>query len=55
MYFLPRNKLQAKAKEAEEELDALKNKHSSLEKTKKRIDAELEDLNLNLENVRLRT
>lgn len=52
MIFLSfRHKLQAKLKEAEETLEALQTKYSALEKTKARIAAELEDLNLDMEKV----
>ena len=46
-----RRKLTNKLKEAEEAHSGLQVKHSSLEKTKKRISDELEDLNLDLEKV----
>ena len=39
-------------KEAEESITAIESKYSSLDKTKQRIAAELEDLNLDLEKVR---
>ena len=47
-----RHKLLLKVKEAEEALEALQSKYSALDKTKSRIAAELEDLNLDLEKVR---
>jgi hypothetical protein len=50
-----RRKLTNKLKEADEALSGLQAKHSSLEKTKKRISDELEDLNLDLEKVDLHT
>lgn len=46
-----RRKLQAKLNEAEEALRNLESKYSSLDKTKARIAAELEDVNLDLEKV----
>ena len=46
-----RRKLQAKLNEAEESLRNLETKYSGLEKTKARIAAELEDINLDLEKV----
>ncbi len=46
-----RRKSQLKLKEAEEALAAAEQKYSSLDKTKHRIAAELEDLNLSLEGV----
>ena len=46
-----RRKLTIKLKESDEALSAVEAKHSSLEKTKKRIADELEDLNLDLEKV----
>lgn len=51
IFLLFRHKLQSKAKEAEEALEALQAKYSALDKTKNRIAAELEDLNLDLEKV----
>ena len=45
--------MQAKLNEAEESLRNLESKYSSLEKTKARIAAELEDVNLDLEKVSL--
>jgi hypothetical protein len=50
-----RRKLTNKLKEADEALSGLHVKYSSLEKTKKRISDELEDLNLDLEKVDLHT
>lgn len=50
-FFLPRRKLQNRLKEAEEALAADAAKYSTLEKTKNRLAAELEDLNLDLEKV----
>jgi uncharacterized coiled-coil DUF342 family protein len=47
----PRHKLTAKVKETEEALESLQNKYSSLDKTRQRIAAELEDLNLDVEKV----
>ncbi len=47
----PRRKFQVKLKEAEEALAAAEQKYSSLDKTKHRIETELEDLNLDLEKV----
>ena len=47
-----RRKLTIKLKEAEEALSALEAKYTSLDKTKKRISDELEDLNLDLEKVK---
>ena len=46
-----RQKLTAKVKETEEALEDLQNKYSTLDKTKARIAAELEDLNLDIEKV----
>lgn len=46
-----RRKLQNKLKEIEEALTNAEQKYSSMEKTKVRIAAELEDLNLDLEKV----
>ena len=46
-----RRKLQSKLNETEESLRNLETKYSSLEKTKARIAAELEDVNLDLEKV----
>ena len=47
----PRHKLTAKVKETEEALEVLQTKYSALDKTKMRIAAELEDLNLDVEKV----
>ena len=46
-----RRKLQQRLTEAEETLGTTESKYSSLEKTKARIAAELEDINLDLEKV----
>ena len=46
-----RRKLTNQMKELEEALSAAQSKHSSLEKTKNRIAAELEDVSLDLEKV----
>ena len=51
--FIPRRKLQNKLKESDEALSELQAKYSSLEKAKHHMAAELEDLNLDLEKVRL--
>ena len=53
LYQRCRRKMQAKLNEAEESLRNLESKYSSLEKTKARIAAELEDVNLDLEKVSL--
>lgn len=45
--------MQAKLKEIEEALESLQAKYSALDKTKARIAAELEDLNLDVEKVNL--
>lgn len=50
-HWICRRKLQAKLNEAEESLRNLESKYSSLDKTKARIAAELEDVNLDLEKV----
>ena len=46
-----RHKMQARLKETEEALESLQAKYSALDKTKARIAAELEDLNLDIEKV----
>ena len=48
---LLRRKLQNRLKEAEEALAAADAKYSTLDKTKNRLAAELDDLNLDLEKV----
>lgn len=50
-FSLLRRKLQNRLKEAEEALAAADAKYSSLDKTKNRLAAELDDLNLDLEKV----
>ena len=51
VWYYCRRKLQAKLKEQEEAHSSLESKYGSLEKTKARIAAELEDVNLDLEKV----
>ena len=50
-FSLLRRKLQNRLKEAEEALAAADAKYSTLDKTKNRLAAELDDLNLDLEKV----
>ena len=49
--YYHRRKLQQRLTEAEESLANTESKYSSMEKTKARIAAELEDVNLDLEKV----
>jgi len=51
LFLTVRRKFQQKLTEAEESLANLESKYASLEKTKSRIAAELEDVNLDLEKV----
>ena len=51
IFTLSRRKLSNKLKESEDGLSTMEVKYTSLEKTKKHIAQELEDLNIDLEKV----